>query len=84
VDIAYTMAVLGIPKSVILRAIRSRVFLPNVRHIANGMRRLQEVSRWRMRARDRRARRPNLLQMYPETPSGTSPRIGVAGAPKRR
>jgi hypothetical protein len=30
------------------------------------MRRLQEVSRWRMRVRDRRARRPNLLAMYAE------------------
>ena len=65
-DIAYTMAVLGVPKAVVLRVIRSRAFLPNVRRIASGMRRLQEVSRWRMRVRDQRARRPNLLQMYAE------------------
>ena len=45
---------------------RSRAFLPNVRRIAGGVRRLQEVSRWRMRVQDRRARRPNLLQMYAE------------------
>jgi anaerobic magnesium-protoporphyrin IX monomethyl ester cyclase len=65
-DIAYTMAVLGVPKAAILRVIRSRAFLPNIRRIAGGIRRLQEVSRWRMRVQDRRARRPNLLQMYAE------------------
>jgi anaerobic magnesium-protoporphyrin IX monomethyl ester cyclase len=65
-DIAYTMAAIGVPKAVILGTIRSRAFSPNVYRIAAAMRRLQEVSRWRMRVQDRRARRPNLLAMYAE------------------
>jgi Radical SAM superfamily len=65
-DIAYTMAAIGVPKAVILGTTRSRAFMPNVQRIAAAMRRLQEVSRWRMRMHDRRARRPNLLAMYAE------------------
>ncbi len=65
-DIAYTMAVLGVPKAVVLRLINSRAFMPNIQRVARLMRRLQDVSRWRMRVRDRRAQRPNLLQMYAE------------------
>ncbi len=65
-DIAYTMAALGVPKAVVMRVIHSKAFGPNVHRIAVVVRRLQEASRWRMRVQDRRAGRPNLLQMYAE------------------
>ena len=65
-DIAYTMAVLGAPKGMILRTIRSRAFMPNIYRIAGAIRRVQELSRWRTRVSDRRAGRLNLLQMYME------------------
>jgi len=65
-DIAYTMAVLGAPKGMILRTIHSRAFMPNIYRIAGAIRRVQELARWRTRVSDRRAGRLNLLQMYME------------------
>ncbi len=65
-DIAYTLGVHGVPKPVILRLIRSRLFLPNVYRIAGVMRKLVDVARRRRRRDDERQGRLNLLQMYAE------------------
>src|SRR5262245_45327887 len=63
-DIAYTMAVHGFPKRVIKRLIRSSAFLPNVHRIAQALRRVGDVARWKTRTYDRLIGRENLLQRY--------------------
>jgi hypothetical protein len=65
-DVAYTMAVHGIPKSAILRFVRSRSSLRHVYRAASMMRRLRDASRLKIRLTDQLRGRPNLLRQFQE------------------
>lgn len=65
-DIAYTMAVHGVPERVVLEVTRSRYFRRNIIGFTKAMQRLRQAAAWKMRLTDRMKGRLNLLQMYAE------------------
>ena len=77
-DVAYTMAVHGIPKSVIMRFVRSKRTEAHVYRAASMMRALRDAARMKMRLVDRMRGRPNLArQFYENTVRDTSPGSAV-------
>lgn len=65
-DVAYTMAVHGLPRWVIFRLLDSALFKDHIYAFARLMRQVRAASRFKMRLTDALAGRPNLLRLYQE------------------
>jgi anaerobic magnesium-protoporphyrin IX monomethyl ester cyclase len=65
-DVAYTMAVHGVPRRVIFRLLDSALFKDNIHAFARLMRRVRAAARFKVRVTDALAGRPNLLRQYHE------------------
>jgi radical SAM superfamily enzyme YgiQ (UPF0313 family) len=63
-DVAYAMAVHGLPKAFILRLLDTDLYRRNVRRFARQMRRLRTAARAKGRVVDFLARRPNLIYQF--------------------
>ncbi|HLK11727.1 MAG TPA: radical SAM protein [Candidatus Binatia bacterium] len=63
-DVAYTMAVHGVPERMALRVTRTRFFRRHLHRFVRAMRGVQEASRLKARLVDTVMRRPNLLMMF--------------------
>jgi radical SAM superfamily enzyme YgiQ (UPF0313 family) len=63
-DVAYTMAVHGVPGRVILGLLDSPRFTRNLPRFAEVMRGVRTTARWKTDVVDRLMRRPNLLRQY--------------------
>jgi anaerobic magnesium-protoporphyrin IX monomethyl ester cyclase len=63
-DIAYQLAVHGVPRGVIHRLIRSGTFRRNLQTVTRMVRSLREVARLKQRLVDRMHGRPNLIHQF--------------------
>jgi anaerobic magnesium-protoporphyrin IX monomethyl ester cyclase len=62
-DIAYALAVHGVPRGVIHRLLDSPLFPKHIQRFAQLARRVRALGQWRWRVTDRLSGRPNLLEL---------------------
>ncbi len=65
-DVAYTLAVHGVPRAVLHRLLDSAFFMRHIRRFARLARAMQATARWRDRMLDRFQNRPAIMQLYLE------------------
>jgi hypothetical protein len=63
-DVAYTLAVHGVPRRVLFRLLDSPAYTRNIHRFAELARQVRRVSRWKIAIADRMSGRPNLLRQY--------------------
>ena len=65
-DVAYTMAVHGVPRAVLHRLLDGRLFMQHLQRFARVARRMQATARWKDRVVDAAFGRPSFLQLLIE------------------
>lgn len=70
-DVAYGMAVHGVPAPLIRRLMDTEFYSRHIRGLTRQMRRVRKVARAKQRLADRLARRPNLLQQFSDDATRT-------------
>jgi len=63
-DVAYSLAVHGVPRALVTRLLDSPAFARNIRRFARLTRQLRATARWKTEMVDRIVGRPNLLRQY--------------------
>lgn len=63
-DIAYTLAVHGVPRVIVHRLLEGRLFMRHLQHFARLARNMQAAARWRDRMVERLFGRPAILQLF--------------------